>query len=34
MEDRFGDMIEERLDLAVRVGEISTQSLISGVLAR
>jgi len=28
MEDRFGDMIEERLDLAIRVGEVSTQTLI------
>jgi DNA-binding transcriptional LysR family regulator len=28
MEDRFGDMIEERLDLVVTVGEVSTQSLI------
>jgi DNA-binding transcriptional LysR family regulator len=27
MEDRVGDMIEERLDLAVRVGEISNLSL-------
>jgi DNA-binding transcriptional LysR family regulator len=35
--DRFGDMIEERLDLAVRVGEITDASLVarrSGIAVR